>query len=193
MRKSIIAAFIVILLSMPETAFAEFDPYGRWLLDGGGYAEKSFVRVELSANGELFVRTELEDGVRYVTGCDVTATLDASRFNINAWKYSSSTDLQHPVMVPEANPTLNEPFELPPVTYDGLTYEVTFTSASSGTIRIYGRVDAGVDINSTSVVWKEGTERPRVKDASSGCDTGGGAAALLLAAFVIVRAFKAQT
>ena len=191
MRKSIFAAIIgMFLLCFPATGFAEFDPYGNWFLEGGGYAEKSFLRVELNAWGELFVRTTLENGVRYVTGYDVRATLDATRLNINAWEYSASTTLQVPVRAPNANPTLNDPFELPPVTYDGLTYKVEFTSATSGTIWIYGYVDGGVEINSESIVWKEGTEKPYNSDMTSGCDAGAGAAALPLVAFVFALAFK---
>jgi len=174
-------------------AFAEFDPYGKWLLEGGGFAERSFVRVELTDWGELDVQTKLENGVRYITGYDVKVTLDASRFNINAWEYSNSETLQDPVRVPDVEPTLNEPFALPPVTYDGLTYVMEFTSTTSGTIRIYGHISGGVEINSLSAVWKEGTEKPKIPDKTSGCDAGVGIAVWPLAALIFVLVSKKQT
>jgi len=194
MLKSIYAATAgMFFLCFPVAAFAEFDPYGRWFLEGGGYAEKSFLRVELTDWGELYVQTKLENGIRYVTGYDVRATLDASRLNINAWKYSTSTVLQFPVRVPDADPTLDEPFELPPVTYDGLTYKVEFTSTTSGVIWIYGYIDGGIEINSVSTVWKEGTERPDIPDMTSGCNYGAGAAALFLVALFFTPAFNKRT
>ena len=188
MRKSIFAAVIgVFFFYSAGTAFAEFNPHGRWLLEGGGFAEKSIIRVELTAWGELYIQTVLENEARYVTGYDVEATLDATRFDINAWEYSASTTLQTPVVVPEAEHTLDDPFELPPVTYDGLTYKVTFTSATSGTIRIYGYIDNGIEINSISAIWKEGTEKPDIPDMTSGCDAGFGAVTLLLITFCLVN------
>ena len=194
MRKSIFAVIIVtFLLCVPETTFAEFNPSGRWLLEGGGFAEKSFIRVELTDWGELYIQTKLENGIRYVTGYDVKVILYASRLNINAWEYSNSETFQVPVMVPDVEPTLNEPFALPPVTYDGLTYKMEFTSAASGVIWIYGYLDGGIEINSASTLWKEGTEKPKIPDKTSGCNAGLGMASLPLAALIFALASKKRT
>ena len=194
MRKAIYLSIAgIFFFCFPGMASAEFNPQGKWFLEGSGYAEKGFVRVKLKDKGELNVRTGLKDKVRYVTGYDVKVTLNASQFSINAWEYKANTTLRDPVKLPDADPTLDEPFELPSVTYDGLTYKVTFTSAASGTIDIYGPIGNGTEVNSASAVWKDGTEKPKVPKMSSGCDTGTGAAALFLAALVFARAYKKQT
>ena len=189
MRRSILAAIIWIFINS-ATAFAEFNPYGKWYFEGGGFAEKLFVRVELNAWGELHIRTTLESGDRYLTGYDIDATIDATRFDINAWEYSTDTTLEYPVPVPEVNPTLNNPFKLPKVTYEGLTYEVELTSAASGIVKIYGYLSGGIEVDSKSALWKSGTKKPDIPDMTSGCDAFCGAASLLLAALVLARAFK---
>jgi hypothetical protein len=167
---------IVVLLATSGTAFAEYDISGWWLLEGSGYAEKSFVRAELTDSGTLDIKTHVENGVRYVLGYTLDLRLDASRFNINAWKHSKVVLLDTPVPLPELNPTTNEPFELPLITVDGLTYEVTFTTATSGTVKIYGYIDidvvGNVNINSISAIWKSGTQKPDISDMSSGCNGG---------------------
>lgn len=165
---------IVILLAAPRAAFAEYDISGWWLLEGSGYAEKGFVRAELTDSGTLDIKTQTEDGVRYVLGYSLDLRLDASRLDINAWKYSKIVLLDVPVPLPELNPTANDPFELPPVTVDGLTYEVTFTATTSGTVKIYGYIDidvvGSVGIDSVSAIWKSGTDKPDIADMTSGCN-----------------------
>jgi hypothetical protein len=184
MRKSVLLALVAALLAY-GTAFAEYDPTGRWLLEGSGFAEKSFLRVELTDWGELDIRTEVENGTRLVTGYGVQATLNASKLNINAWKYSASSVFQVPLEVPKVDPTANEPFKLPSFTSDGLTYEVEFTSASAGTVKIYGEIDRGIEINSINTLWKEGMEKPSTSDMTSGCDVGvPGGIGLLLASII---------
>ena len=195
MRKSIYAAIIAMLfLHFPGAAFAEFDPFGRWRFEGGGYAEKGFVRARLNAEGVLDVETTLIGGDIHVTGYRVKANLDVTRFDINVWKDSGGGDLPFPVKAPYLNPTMNEPFKLPPITYDGLTYEVEFTSVNSGTLKIYGVLDVDVvgDVtgDSASTLWREGTKKPDIPDMTSGCNAGLGAMALLLVALVLARAFK---
>ncbi|MDR2179416.1 MAG: hypothetical protein LBP21_03825 [Synergistaceae bacterium] len=178
MRKfGVLACFAVVaLLLTPGAVFAEYDISGWWLLEGSGYAEKNFLRTELTDTGRLDIQTKTEDGVQYVLGYSVDLRLDASRLNINTWDYSKIVLLDVPVPIPELNPTTNEPFELPRVTADGLTYEMTFTTATSGTVRIYGYIDVdvvgSVEINSISTIWKYGTEQPDVSDMTSGCDVG---------------------
>jgi len=192
MCKSIYAAIIgAFFLCFPGAASAEFDPYGKWLLEGSGYAEKSFLRVELKDWGELFVHTELKNETRYVTGYDVKVTLDASKLNINAWKYEAGATLETPIAVPDVEPTMNDPFALPPVKYDDLTYVVEFLSTTSGTVRIFGYISGGVEVNSISAVWREGTEKPKIPNMTSGCNYGAGAAAMLATAMFLVMFFSA--
>jgi hypothetical protein len=100
--------------------------------------------------------------------------------------------LDVPVAVPELNPTTNAPFKLPQVTVDGLTYEITFTTKTSGTVRIYGYIDVDVvgqiEINSVSTIWKNGTDKPDVSDMTSGCSGGiSWTASLLPALWMILR------
>ncbi|MDR1376189.1 MAG: hypothetical protein LBJ22_01660 [Synergistaceae bacterium] len=164
------------LLMTCGMAFAAYDISGWWLLEGGGFAEKGFVRTELTDSGTLDIQTKTEDGVQYILGYSLNLRLDASRFNINAWKYSNIVLLDVPVPVPELTPTTNEPFELPRFTVDGLTCEITFTTTTSGTVRIYGYIDVDVvgsiEINSISTIWKNGTDKPETSDMTSGCNGG---------------------
>lgn len=175
-RTATVLMVIGALLLMAGAAFAEYDISGRWLLEGTGYAEKGGLRVSLEDEGYLDINTETTDGVQYLTGYDVKVTLDASKLGINAWEYKNSVTLQTPVKIPELDPTTNEPFELPAVTVDGMTYQITFTTTESGTIKIYGDLDVDtvgtVEINSESAIWKEGTEKPDIPDMSSGCNAG---------------------
>jgi hypothetical protein len=173
-RTALIAAAALLLFA--TTAFADYDISGRWLLEGGGFAEKGVLRVELTDEGVLDIRTQLEDEVRHVAGYNVRLRLDASKLGISAWEYSKAMDLTPSIPIPDLNPTVNDPFKLPPVTIDGLTYEVTFTSITSGTVKIYGNLDVDVagkvEIDSVSAIWKEGTEKPDIPDMSSGCNSG---------------------
>jgi hypothetical protein len=197
MRKGTVLAAAAVLFLFSKAAFADYDVGGSWLLEGGGYAQKSILRVELTDDGVLDIQTQVEDGVRYVLGYSVNLWLNASKLGINAWKYSKTVSLQIPVPIPELDPTLNDPFELPPVTVDKLTYAVAFTTTTSGTVNIYGKLDIDVvgevEINSASAIWKEGTEKPDIPDVASGCNAGAGTGAkiagmALALGFFLVRA-----
>jgi hypothetical protein len=166
---------MLIVFPAAGSSFA-YDIGGRWLLRGGGYAERSVVRVELSDSGylDLLVTTDNED--RYLTGYNINIVLDASKFDINAWRYSKAVTLQIPVKIPELNPTMNRPLKLPSATVDGMTCAVTLTSTTSGIVDIYGDLDVDdvgrVRINSQSAIWREGTTEPSLDDKLSGCDAG---------------------
>ncbi|MDR3231932.1 MAG: hypothetical protein LBT65_10875 [Synergistaceae bacterium] len=188
---------ILTILTVPVVVFFTWNPSfaydidGIWLLEGGGYASKGVVRVALSDSGYLDILTETEDGNQYLTGYDVRVKLDASRLDINAWAYSKRVDLPVPVGMPELDPTLSQPFRLPSVTVDGMTYQVTLTSTTSGTVKIYGKLDVDVvgtvDIDSESIIWKEGTDRPDIDDKLSGCSAGVPLWALLLLPPLLVK------
>jgi hypothetical protein len=194
MRKSIVLTAFVVLFLFSETAFADYDITGRWLLEGGGHAEKGVLRVELTDEGYLDIRTETVNGVRCILGYSVLFRLNASKLNINAWEYKKTVDLEYPVPLPSLHPTANEPFELLPVTVDNLTYKVVFTSITSGTVDIYGDLNVdyvgAVGIDSTSVIWKEGTQKPDISDKSSGCNAGMAGMAWMILALAPLKGFS---
>lgn len=178
MRKTFIRLLLVtMLLSLASVAFAAYDMTGRWLIEGGGYAKKDILRVELSDEGTLDILSKTENGTQYITGYTLNIRLDASKLGIKAWNNTDTATFQVPVPMPEFNPTVNKPFELPAVTVDRMHYQVTFTSINSGTVKIYGFMDvdtAGtIEIDSLSAVWKQGTPKPNIDDKSSGCNTAG--------------------
>ena len=63
MRKTFIRLLLVtMLLSLASVAFAAYDMTGRWLIEGGGYAKKDILRVELSDEGTLDILSKTENG-----------------------------------------------------------------------------------------------------------------------------------
>ncbi|MDR1874675.1 MAG: hypothetical protein LBQ90_06660, partial [Synergistaceae bacterium] len=179
----ILLMIMAVVFLATGSSFA-YDIGGRWLLKGGGHAEKGVVRVALQDSGYLNFLTEVDSGEQFLTSYSILVELDASRLDINAWRYAKMVTLPVPIKMPEVNPTLSQPFELPPVTADGLTWVVRFTSATSGTVDIYGEIDVDVvgrvTIDSQSAIWKEGTEEPDISDKLSGCNAGVPAAALFM-------------
>ena len=156
-----------------------YDVAGRWLMEGNGYGDKNSVRLRLKLDGTLDLRTGDVGGQRCITGYDLWIRIDTSRVNIRAWQERYREELRVPVPLPELRPTLSSPLVLPTVrTKEGLTYKVTLTSVTSGTVDIYGVIDLDVvgrtEINSEGIVWKEGTEKPEPKDLLSGCRVGAG-------------------
>ncbi|GHS94665.1 hypothetical protein AGMMS50276_07860 [Synergistales bacterium] len=176
------ALLFVFLFLSAKTAFAEYDIKGRWLLEGDGYADESIVRLSLTDEGYMDIKTTVSNNVEFLTGYDVYFRINASRLGIKAWDYDRSETLRLSPPITLVNPTVSKPFKLPPVLIDDLTYAVTFTTETSGTVDIYGTIYVdyvgSVEINSVSAIWKEGTERPYVDSLASGCD-GGFSAGLL--------------
>ncbi|GHS89975.1 hypothetical protein AGMMS49957_14470 [Synergistales bacterium] len=184
------ASFVFIFLfSLNGSAFAEYDISGRWLLEGGGYAEKGVVRARMTVDGYLDVTTivsrdvvPLENGeilsgdVVFLTDYYTHVRLDASRLNIKAWDYDKNARQKPPIPIPPFDLTMGKPLELPAVPVEDMTYQLTFTSPTSGTIKISGTLDVdyvgSVRIDSESAIWREGTERPYIDDKASGCNGG---------------------
>lgn len=165
----------VVLLALP--AAAAWDAAGRWLIEGTGYGEKSPVRLRLALDGYMDLKTVTSGDARFVTGYDLNMRLDTSRAGVKTWTEEIHKTLPVPVPLPSLAPTVNEPFKLPDFRADGLTYAVTLTSATSGTVDIYGTIDLDVlgrtEVNSKSAVWKDGTKRPDLDDdLKSGCSAG---------------------
>ena len=191
----LLAAALLALCGVVRAVAAEpvsYDIAGRWLMSGEGFGEKSPVRIRLTLDGDLDLHTGIVEGQRCVTGYDLWLRINASRLDIKTWSERYSETLHVPVPLPELRPTLNKPFTLPAVrTKEGLTYKVTLTSVTSGTVDIYGVIDLDVvgstEINSEGLVWKEGTKKPETKDLLSGCRAGTGWGALFLLIPLLLR------
>lgn len=183
----LVLSLVVVLLALP--AAAAWDAGGRWLIKGMGYGEKSSVRLRLALNGDMNVKTVTSGDARFITGYDLRMRLDTSQARIKTWTEDVHEVLPVPVLLPSLEPTVNEPFSLPVVRAEGLTYAVTLTSATSGTVDIYGTIDLDVlgrtEVNSRSAVWKDGTRRPDLDDSlESGCNAGTPSLALTLLAML---------
>lgn len=195
MRKLlIVSVFIALLcLAFASASDAAYRIGGNWQTEGGGFLEKSFIRVSLSNYGRLEVLSTVTDGTERITGYRVWGELTASGLDVNAWDYQNDITLRVPIPVENFNPSMSEPFEIPPFTIDKLTYRVSLTSVYSGTVRLTGYVDIdGVgecEVKATNAIWKQGTPKPEIPDEESGCNAGAGLCALpaLFALFLARR------
>lgn len=185
MRKLICAVIMAVILCSPAVASAWFDPNGWWELEGEGVAERQFYSADLYVWGDLRIQTSFSGGALYVTDYDVWVTLDSPGVNINFREFSAGTTFSYPIKIPNTPPTRYSPFRLPPVTKNGLTYDVEFDSATTGTIWIYGYVGGTVAVDSLSFVWK--TDTHSFWDESDGCNTGFGAFGLVLPLVLLLR------
>jgi hypothetical protein len=172
---AVLGVLLTVFFSSPSSS-AEYRVGGRWLTDGGGFAEKGFVRISLNNSGALTLRSTMDGEVERVTGYNMYGELRATGFDINAWRQSDDHDYAIPIDVKGFNPSMSDPFVLPSFTIDKLTYTVSFTSVNSGTVRLRGYVDIdGVgecEVNADNAIWREGTQRPSVPDTESGCASG---------------------
>lgn len=187
-RRAAVVSLVALVVCV-AWAEASWDVAGRWLIDGAGHGEKGFVRLRLSLDGTMDIHASKDDeGRRWLTGWDIDLRIGTTRADIRTWRDHIEERLHVPVPLPELRPTVSDPFELPPVTHEGLTYRVTLTSESSGKVRISGWIDLDVigktDIDSESAIWKAGTPKPDLDSSvESGCDAGlGGACVALLLA-----------
>ena len=173
--KCLLFALLLLAMAVPAQA-ADYRIGGTWLTEGGGFIEKGVLRVSLTDAGWLKVITTYEDGVETITGYEVYAELEATRLDINAWKYRNSITLGTPIPVENFNPTVNDPFKLPPITFDDLTFTLELTSEYSGTLKLRGYVDIDTvgrcEVNADNALWKEGTPKPAIPGTESGCNVG---------------------
>ena len=185
MKRFLFALILTLIFS--GNAFA-FQASGLWHISGSGFVEKSFVRVSLKITGSATLQTMTVFNTECLTSYDVTLKIDAFNntgldINVRDEHYANSFDT--PLPLPDINPTPENPFTIPAITLNGLTYEASFTSANSGTLRVTGYVDIDTigssEINTNCVIWRDGTPKPEEdKSSSSGCDSGLGIFALIM-------------
>ena len=189
MRKlSIMCCALLLFLLTATAGFAAPTQTigGKWLAEGAGFAEKSILRVELTADGYINIHSTISGDVETITGYDVSATLHATKAEFNAWSYSDTEQLAAPIPITDFNPTVSDPLTLPSFTVDGLTYTITLTSTTSGTVKLRGNVNidgfGNCEVNADCALWKEGTPKPDIPDTGSGCNAG--AAGILAMLFI---------
>ena len=214
--KKLMLLFMLFTVSAAEG----YEFSGLWNIYGTGFVEKSFVRISLGLSGEMELSTckvsELSDDVVKVLSNDTVTilnrnelakdlnclraydinlrvyALDNSGLDVKIWDDNIPNGLRIPIVYPEFEATLNDPFTLPSITQNGLTYTVSFTSETAGKLRVQGYIDTSIgdiELNSDGTIWKEGTSRPSTEsETKSGCNMGMGILMMLLAGvYFIVR------
>lgn len=164
---------------------------GRWLTEGSGFAEKDILRVALTADGYIDIISTNTDDIETISGYRTQATLHATRMEFNAWSSNGSYSLSQPLTISHYNPTLTNPLMLPTFKVNGLEYTVTFTSSTSGTVKIRGNANIDLfgncEINADCALWREGSAKPDIPNSESGCNTLGGAHFALLIPLLFLK------
>lgn len=191
-RLLLVCTILAAVLAAGTASAAQYHLGGgtRWLTEGEGYAQKgSFVRVSVENSGWFKFDSYISGDVEVLRGYSFYAELDLTELNIGAWSHGGTYVYDTPYVVPaDFSPTVNDPFELPPIKVDGLTYHFKLTSEASGSITIGGTLDVDVVgellVSSFNGLAKEGYEIPWV-DSKSGCSVG--AAACAIVALAVLR------
>lgn len=149
----------------------------KWLTEGTGFVELDgtggLVRVGLTDEGWFRfngIRSG-DEGVEWLTGYEFHAKVDATLAGIEVWEDSDVRTYRSEDCIPvpaDLSPTVNDPFRFPPITIDGVTYTFMLTSENGGTLTASGRKD-GFSFTADNVLWREGTRKPELPDAHSGC------------------------
>ncbi len=201
MKKFFFAIFFFILSTSSLNASEYTDTIlpGEWNIYGQGFGEKGVVRLSLEVKGianqstdELknlsasvdkvidnnseVLRSVVNENRRVLRSCDIELTLYITGAGIKTWKEHIPNAVKIPVLLPTMRPTISNPFVLPSVTLDNITYTITFESETSGKLRIKGYVDVDVvgtcEINADCALWRDGTEMPALEEeTSSGCNS----------------------
>ena len=173
---------------------------GKWNIDGQGYGEKEFVRLELGLEGNMNLRTQkveeideeitellmgtekvtrvlVDKDFKALTSYDVNLKLTLTGAEIKVLSEHIPNGIKIPAVLPEIEPTVNDPFVLPTITQDKISYTLRFTSNSSGVLRVHGYVDVDVvgecEIKADCRVWRDGAQAPEFSSGtSSGCNSG---------------------
>lgn len=191
-RLLLVCAILAAVLCAGTASAAQYHLGGgtRWLTRGEGYAKKGdLLRVAIENSGWFKFDSYISDDVEVLRGYSFHAELDLTEFNIGAWSNGGSYTYETPYIVPAYfSPTVNEPFELPPIKIDGLTYHFKLTSETTGSITVGGVIDVDtvgeIQVSSFNGLAKEGYEIPWV-DSKSGCSVG--AAACAIVALAVLR------
>ena len=203
---------LLLLMLLTVTVAEGYELSGTWNIYGTGFVEKSFVRISLKLAGEMELFTckvsELSGDVLQILSNDTVTVinrydvdqnlsclrgyninlrvyaLDNAGFDVKIWDDNIPNGIRLPVVYPEFEATLNEPFTLPSVTQNGLTYTVSFTSENAGKLRVKGYIDTtigDIELNSDAAIWKNGTPQPSTEsETKSGCNSGLGIFALMM-------------
>ena len=216
MRK--IFVFLILILACSYAAASEYINSilpGLWNIEGTSFVEKDFVRISFEIEGEMNQEVDelknLDENVdkildnneevsrgivnedrKVLTSCSINLKIyafDKAGFDIKVWDKKVDNVVQIPVLLPEARPTLSNPFVLPTIKIDDLNLTVIFTSESSGKLRVQGYVyvdNVGTcEINADCALWRDGTEKPKLEEeTSSGCNSGFFSALAVLLFFI---------
>ncbi|MBQ7169256.1 MAG: hypothetical protein IJR63_05075 [Synergistaceae bacterium] len=206
-------AFLLLLLMMTAVTAEGYEISGTWNIYGTGFVEKSFVRISLELRGGMELSTckvselsydiievlsndtvtvmrreDVDQNLDCLNGYEIDLRLyafDKTGLDIKIWDDNLPNGIRIPIVFPDFTPTVNNPFVLPAVIHNGISYQVSFTSETSGKVRIRGYFDTDyvgdIEINSDCAIWKSGTARPVTdSETSSGCDSGAGVFALMI-------------
>ena len=204
---------LLLLILLTVTVAAEaYELSGSWNVYGTGFVEKSFVRISLKLAGEMELssckvseidgdvlqilsndtvtvinRYDVDQNLSCLNGYDINLrvyALDKSGIDVKIWDDNIPNGIRLPIVYPEFEATLNDPFTLPSVTQNGLTYTVSFTSENAGKLRVTGYIDTtigDIELNSDATIWKNGTPQPSTEsETKSGCNSGMGIFALMM-------------
>ena len=213
--KNIAAVLVLMLIMCLPVAADEYDEAvipGLWHIKGQGFGEYSPIRLQLKITGDMQITTaklsELSADNQYIKSGDETIQLDIEKYpeladmkaltgyevymsleltgaGFKAWDEDFPNGIRIPVLLPNLRPTVNEPFVLPSITHDNITYRVSFTSPTSGKVRINGYTDVdyigSCEINADCAIWRDGYPEPELdEETKSGCNSGISALMLLL-------------
>lgn len=213
MKKIFFALLILLIASMLNASeYTDTILPGKWNIEGTSFIEKGIIRLSVKIDGEVNQTTEILKNLnasvdkiiennqekarnlineerKVLNGCEVNLRLyifDKAGFDIKVWDHNIPNAVQIPVLLPEMRPTINEPFVLPSITKDNITYTITFTSETSGKLRAKGYVDVDAvgtcEINADCALWRDGTTKPETeKETKSGCNSLG-----IFSAFIVL-------
>ena len=222
--KNFVAVLALMLFVCIPVAADEYDETiipGLWNIKGQGFGEYSPIRLQLSLTGNMDITTaklsEISADNLYIKSGDETIELDLSSHpemadmkaltsyevylrleltgaGFKAWEETFPNGIRIPVLLPNMRPTVNDPFVLPGITHDNITYQMSFTSPTSGKVRINGFTEVehlgNCEINADCAIWRNGYPEPDLEEeTSSGCNSGVSASMLLLLAVIGVKKF----
>lgn len=197
-----------------------YDLAGLWHIDGGGFAKKDFVKASLELTGEMQLETRtlrelssdinqivsdevkiniesldkyiFDSSMKALTSYNIDMELTVTELEIRALKEYLPNGIKIPVLLPDKVPSGGYNLKLPPVTYGKLTYQVTFTSATSGIIIISGYIDVDIvgecEIYSETDIWKDSSTRSgNSGSAKGGCNVGFTCLFLLLISSGVIK------